>query len=315
MFGIKSSWNISFISTIKLIRIMIKSLKINTNNFREITDIDVPNLLTSVNSNDEIICKKVLIENKFECIWIYNKNIKDYKNHNKYIFFIHGGAFCFSNTNTYKKFLYELSEKTSSVIFSVDYRRAPEYKYPIPLEDCIKAYKYFLNKIYNTDTNICIFGDSAGGNLTIYLISYLIQNNFTKPNVCILVSPWIDLTDKGKSSSWIENSKYDLVKHEFTNFFSYEYIDITKNNLEDVSPCFMNTEILSQFPPTLIEYGECEVLYDQIHHFYKKMKKHGVLVHHNCRKDMIHDFPLLHFTNILQINDFFNDVNKFIVKK
>ena len=34
-----------------------------------------------------------------------------------------------------------------------------------------------LNKIYNTDTNICIFGDSAGGNLTIYLISYLIQNN------------------------------------------------------------------------------------------------------------------------------------------
>lgn len=86
------------------------------------------------------------------------------------IIHIHGGGWVLMTAELYGKFTEAVVEETGSIIASVNYRLAPEYVYPIPLEDCLTAARYFLRhaKEYGVDENLIgIKGDSAGGNLAM----------------------------------------------------------------------------------------------------------------------------------------------------
>jgi monoterpene epsilon-lactone hydrolase len=308
MFGIRPSWTTSFTTIIKILRLGGKIIPSNTNSLRVIADLEVPHWTPTLPSG--IKCVKSYIEN-VDGEWIYPEVISDIDNHSKYILYIHGGAFCMCKAGTHRGLLYRLAKKTNTVIYSVDYKRSPEYKYPIPLEDCLISYMYLLEKVKEPN-KIIIAGDSAGGNLVINLVSKLIENNLPLPMKIILISPWVDLTDYGKNSSWKKNCKYDFIREDLAKHFSIEYIDPSVNTLRDVSPIFIQDNILNKFPPILIEFGECEVLHDQILAFCKKIEKLNVNIKYNCHKDMIHVFPLFHFTGISQSNIFFTNVKKFI---
>jgi monoterpene epsilon-lactone hydrolase len=308
MFNKKQSWTISFTAILKILRLCGKVIPTNTDTFRLISDIEIPTWIPILPS--DINCIKLNIE-EIDAEWIYPKNIKNIKKHNKYMLYIHGGAFCMCKTGTYRALLFMIASKINLVIFSINYRRSPEFKYPIPLNDCVKGYLYLLNFVKNPE-KIILAGDSAGGNLVINLLATLINNNLSVPSKCILISPWTDLTDYGKNPSWNKNNKYDFITPELAKYFSEEYIDLSKNNLFDVSPLYLSNEILSKFPSILVEYGECEVLHDQIEQFCYKIEKLGVNINYNCRQDMTHVFPLFHFTGISQSNDFFNSIKQFI---
>jgi len=251
----------------------------------------------------------------FSLEWIYRDDINYlHSSTNKYILYIHGGAFCFGSTGTYRGLLYTIAKNTGCVVLSVNYRKAPEHPYPNALTDCFIAYMYLLG-IVRDSSKIYICGDSAGGNLSIYLMAEIIKCNLEKPAGIILLSPWVDLTDSGVSPSWKSNSNYDIVNQRFTNLFASEYIKNTEFSLQDVSPINIDGRIFQHFPPILVEYGECEVLHDQIKLFCKKLKRLNCQIKVKCRKDMTHVFPLFHFTGIAQSEDFFHSLNKFIERK
>ncbi len=308
MYNNRPSWTTSFTTIIKIMKIGTNILPSNTNTLRLFTDLELPLWTPTLPSN--IICNKMnIIELDGE--WIYPDNIQNYKTHNKYILYIHGGAFCMCKAGTHRGLLFRLAKKTNTVIFSVNYRRAPEFKHPIPLNDCLFAYLYLLEMVKNPD-HIIIAGDSAGGNLAINLLAELIKHQIPIPNKCILISPWTDLTDCGKNNSWHINQKYDIINTTLSKHFSLEYIDKTKYSLDDLSPIKLPDHILSKMPSLLVEYGECEVLHDQIELFCKKLKNLGVNIIYNCRYDMIHVFPLFHFTGIQQSKDFYHSVIEYI---
>ncbi len=292
----------------KILRFGGKIIPHNTNSFRLISDIEILTWTPTLPSN--VNC----IKSEFEEIdgeWIYPNHIKNILKHNKYILYIHGGAFCMCNSGTHRGLLFRIAKKTDSVIFSINYRRSPEYKYPIPLDDCVGGYLYLLNKVKNPK-KIILAGDSAGGNLAINLMARLISHNLPIPSKCILLSPWTDLTDYGTNASWVQNNKYDFIRPELAKYFAHQYVDFSKNNLYEVSPLYLSDEILNKLPPILVEYGECEVLHDQIKQFCKKIEKNGANIIYNCRPEMIHVFPLFHFTEISQSKDFFNSTIEFI---
>ena len=307
MFDTKQTWTTSFTYIMKILKFGGNIIPLNTNSFRLITDIEIPIWIPTLPSG--IKCIKFINE-KLDGEWIFPKNTKKHKKYYKCILYVHGGAFCMCKAGTHRGLLFRIAKKTNSIIFSINYRRSPEHKFPIPLDDCLKGYFYLVNKFKNSK-NIILAGDSAGGNLVINMIAKLISNNMPIPSKCILISPWTDLTDFGYNQSWIKNKKYDFIKPELAKYFSLEYIDLKQNNLHDVSPLYLRDEILSKFPSILVEYGECEVLYDQIFQFCKKMENLGVNIENNCRPDMTHVFPLFHFTGIPQSKDFFKSVKKF----
>ena len=312
MFQIKKSWTPSFVGIIKFLRFGGKIITPNSLIFKFITDIEYNKLILGHLKNT--LCERIHLDiNNYEMEWIWNnEKIKNKYNHHRHILYLHGGAFCMGNTSNVRNLLSEIAIGTNSVILSVDYRRAPEYKYPIPNNDCLDAYLYLINKItkHNLNPTIIIMGDSAGGNLAISLIAELIKSKYKiSPAGCILISPWVDLTDYGdledlenlenlENSSWETNKGVDFVRADLAKFFALEYINQSTHELKEVSPLYFSDEILSKFPPTLIEYGECEVLYDQIYKFSTKLKNLNVNIIHNPRYEMTHNYPMFFFTKI-----------------
>jgi hypothetical protein len=305
----KPTWTNYFSLIIRTIRLGSQFIPTDINIIRLIADNEISSWLETMPRS--IKNKKIDLD-YFSLEWIYQDDINYlYPSTNKYILYIHGGAFCFGSTGTHRGLLYRIAKNTGCVILSVNYRKAPEYPFPIPLSDCVIAYIFLLG-ITKDSSKIYICGDSAGGNLSIYLMTEIIKHNIDKPAGIILLSPWVDLKDCGISPSWKFNSSYDIVSQRFTNFFASEYIKNTEFSLQDVSPINIDESVFQNFPPILVEYGECEVLYDQIKLFCKKLKQSNCKIKVNCRKDMIHVFQLFHFTGITQSKDFFYSLNKFL---
>jgi acetyl esterase/lipase len=245
--------------------------------------------------------------------WIYEKekfpqfDEKNLRSH-KCIFYIHGGAFCCGKSGTHRGLLYRMAKCTNCVIFAVDYKRPPEYPYPIPIDDCIRSYLHILN--YIGDPNKIIFaGDSAGGNLVISTLSKLEKDCLPLPSKAILLSPWVDLTDIGRHDSWKRNHKYDIITKTLAKLFAHSYASSDEQMLREASPVYFDN--LHKLPPLLVEYGEYEVLHDQIKEFCEIIKQSGVNLIENIRGDMIHVFPIYHATGIKQSKDFFKAVGEF----
>jgi len=310
MFNTKKTWTNSFTSIMNLLRLCVNIIPTNTNSFRLFSDLEIP--LWTPTLPQDIKCIILDEKTNIDGEWIYPSSIKTkFYKHSKYIYYIHGGSFCMCKPGTYRGLLFTMAKNTNCIILSINYRRSPEYKFPIPLHDCIKGYMYLLGKVKNSE-KIILAGDSAGGNIAINMIAILLRQNIPIPSKCILISPWTDLTDCGINQSWIRNNKYDFVTPQLAKYFSMQYIDTLKNNLIDVSPLYLDDKILSKFPEVLVEYGQCEVLRDQIEQFCLKLKKLGVHICFNCRRDMTHVFPLFHFTGIPQSEDFFFSIKQFI---
>ncbi|XP_078618915.1 arylacetamide deacetylase-like [Branchiostoma floridae x Branchiostoma japonicum] len=82
--------------------------------------------------------------------------------------YLHGGAFCFGSAASCFHITSHLALELGTVVISVNYRLAPEHKFPAGLNDCVTATKYFLRQAqrYNVDpSRIGIAGHSAGGSL------------------------------------------------------------------------------------------------------------------------------------------------------
>lgn len=308
MFHDTNSWNLSFRTIVNLLQSTGKIIPANVNTLRLFTDNEVPNWVPTLPKNIE---SKQITLDFFSCEWIYDTSIKDIFTHDKYILYIHGGAFCLCNSGTHKGLLYRLAKKTNSVIFSVNYRKSPEFKFPIPLTDCLIAYNYLLGKVRDS-SKIFVSGDSAGGNLAIYLMEQIITYDLPKPQGLILLSPWVDLTDNKNFKSWKINEKFDYINSKLANYFAHSYIDSKTHSLQDVSPLYINEENLKKFPKVLISFGEYEVLHDQIYEFVLKLIMLDCDVKHVVGKQMIHVYPLFHFTGVEQTKDFFKAVNLFI---
>lgn len=80
----------------------------------------------------------------------------------------HGGGWALGSLDTHDGICRELCYQATCIVVSVDYHRAPEYKFPVPLIDCYTATEWVIKNIasYGGDPEkIAIGGDSAGGNL------------------------------------------------------------------------------------------------------------------------------------------------------
>ena len=74
---------------------------------------------------------------------------------------------------------------------ALDYRLAPETRFPGPLHDCVSAYFRMIDDLHISPENIIVAGDSAGGGLAVALMMYLRDNDYPLPGGAILMSPWV----------------------------------------------------------------------------------------------------------------------------
>ena len=90
--------------------------------------------------------------------------------------FYHGGGFVIGDLDTHHNLCTELAAQMDMPLIAVDYRRAPEYPFPAPIDDCEAATRWIATspaQIGRTVTGLIPIGDSAGGNATIVMSQQL----------------------------------------------------------------------------------------------------------------------------------------------
>jgi len=222
--------------------------------------------------------------NNFSAEWIIPPDlIKD-----RVILYIHGGGWIFGSPLTCRKLTSAIATATRLKILSIDYRLSPEYPFPMPLDDCVNAYKWLLSNGYN-NTDIVIGGDSAGGNLTLATLLNLRDKGIDLPAGAICLAPATDFTFSDES--YFKNAETDTSLADVGFFWWYAaYLGDENPKNPYISPLLAN---LKNLPPILLQVSSSEMLYSDSTRFAEKAKKAGTRAILQSWDEMPHVFQSL----------------------
>jgi acetyl esterase len=207
--------------------------------------------------------------------------------------FFHGGGWVIGDLDTHDGLCRSLANKAGCVVVSVDYRLAPEHKFPAAPEDCYAATQWVAEQaaqLHGDASRIAVAGDSAGGNLTA-VISQMSRDRGGPPLIFqLLIYPATDFTMSSPSID--ENADgYYLTKADMI-WFTNHYLNNEgekKNPL--ASPLFASN--LQGLPPALIITAEYDPLRDEGETYGEKLKEAGVPVTIHRYNGVIHGFVSL----------------------
>ncbi|MGI4812668.1 MAG: alpha/beta hydrolase [Janthinobacterium lividum] len=123
------------------------------------------------------------------------------------ILYFRGGGFAIADLDAYDATPRSMAALTESVIISLDYRLAPENKFPAAYDDAFAAYQWLLenaSSLNGDPSRIAVMGESAGGNLAINVSIWARDQGLPPPLYQVLIYP-LASTDVG-SASYNENS-------------------------------------------------------------------------------------------------------------
>lgn len=188
------------------------------------------------------------------------------------ILYLHGGGYIVCSPATHRNITGHLSKYAKCPVLSLDYRMAPEHRYPVALEEAFITYKMLLNSGYKAE-NISIAGDSAGGNLTLSLVGKILEENLPVPSSIVCISPWCDLSSS-RPSIYRNRNKDPMLP--FNRIAEAARIYSGPMNLCSPKLSPVNRQTFLGYPPTLFHCGELEILEDEMKETYKKIKKTSV---------------------------------------
>ncbi len=203
--------------------------------------------------------------------------------------YFHGGGWVMGDLEGADGPLRALTNGAQAVVVSVDYRLAPEYKFPTAVNDCYLATKWVWENapLLGGDVGrVAVGGESAGGNLAA-VVSIMARDRGC-PSLClqVLIYPITDI-----SREYPSQSKFDgyFLTGEDIRYFEKLYLrtDADRHNIQ-VSPLL--AESLSNLPPALVVTAGYDPLHDQGEVYAKRLKEAGVDVTYYCYEDMIHGF-------------------------
>ena len=216
-----------------------------------------------------------------ECEWIIPASAMP----KKVLLYFHGGGYAICSSVTHRDLVSDIARHAGISALVVNYRLAPEFKYPAPVEDAAKIYNWLLANGYS-GSEICLGGDSAGGGIVISTLAYLRNNKITQPKCAFVISPWLDLSLTGDSYKTKQKQDPMLPANVFP-VWRDNYLGGADTLSEYASPIFHS---LKGLPPVLVQVGEDELLLSDSVRFAAKAKEDGVDVRLEVYPRMFHVF-------------------------
>ena len=200
------------------------------------------------------------------------------------ILYAHGGGYTCGGLGYARILAAKLAVSTGFSVVSFEYRLAPEYQYPAPLEDAMKVWSYLMDKGYGAK-QVIFAGDSAGVNLVLCMTRKLLVEKQLTPRCMMLFSPWTDMTATASSYEACKEKDPILTK-DYVLGVREAYIGKDANPADEIySP--LNGSFVG-FPPTYIMVGKNEILLDDSISLQKKMHKAGCNAVIDIEKDGWH---------------------------
>jgi epsilon-lactone hydrolase len=175
------------------------------------------------------------------------------------VVYFHGGGYVSgSPPDRYLPLAGAVALAAHARVHAVDYRVAPEHRFPAAFEDCLAAYRSTVRDGGADPQTVAVLGDSAGGNLAVAVTVAARDEGLPLPSCVAVISPFADLTLSGASME-LRKDADPYVTRELLESMAAEYLDGADPADPRCSTVFAD---LRGLPPLLIQVGEDEILFD-----------------------------------------------------
>jgi epsilon-lactone hydrolase len=175
------------------------------------------------------------------------------------IVYYHGGGYVSgSPPDRYLPLAGAVALAARARVHAVDYRLAPETRFPGAFEDCLAAYRWTVRDSGTDPQTVAVLGDSAGGNLAVAVTVAARDENLPLPSCVAVISPFADLTLSGASMELRKHAD-PYVTRELLESMAADYLGCADPADPRCSAVFAD---LHDLPPLLIQVGEDEILFD-----------------------------------------------------
>lgn len=205
-----------------------------------------------------------------------------------WVMFFHGGGWVHNTIDIYDASLAQLVLDTGMTVVSVNYRKAPEHPFPIPLDDCWDALLWcraHATKLFLDPHRITVAGDSSGGNLAAAVT--LRARDVIALQAQILIYPCLD-PSLTTPSSYAYATGYGLERSAMEWYWQQYAQDRALYTDPFVAP--VHAEDVSRLPRTLIITAENDLLRDEAHDYHLRLTTCGVDTTYTCYDGTIHGF-------------------------
>jgi epsilon-lactone hydrolase len=202
------------------------------------------------------------------------------------VLYLHGGGFTIGSVPAYRDLSARLAVQTGCAVLTVEYRRAPEHRFPAALEDAVTAYRWLTGSV--DPSTVVVAGDSAGGGLSLSTGLVARDRGLGLPAGLVLISPLADLAHTGRSVEL--NAAVDpVVTPAGSHAYAGRYLGPDGDPFDPLaSPLFAD---LTGLPPTYVQAGTAECLLDDALRVARRLRDAGVPAELDVWPDMIHILP------------------------
>jgi len=192
------------------------------------------------------------------------------------LLYLHGGGWVLGDLESHDDVCRSLARRTPAVVVSVDYRRSPEAKFPLPLDDCEAGLRWLHGHAADLGVDasrIAVGGDSAGGNLAAGLALRIRDKGGPRIAFQLLIYP---VTDRsvGTDSYREFAAGFGLTRSNMQWFWESYLNETAERDNPEVSP--LRAKSLSGLPPAFVLTAQVDVLRDEGEAFAKRLHDAGV---------------------------------------
>jgi epsilon-lactone hydrolase len=210
------------------------------------------------------------------------------------ILYMHGGGYVAGSAATHRPITAALARLGRRRVFALDYRLAPEHRYPAALDDAFAAYCALLEgRLTGGDAlpagTVALAGDSAGGGLLLALLLRARDEGVPMPACAVCFSPWTDLSGSGQSQL-TNDGRCVFLRPENCGEFSAAYLGGASPLEPLASPVFGD---FNGLPPVLLQVGSTELLLDDARRIHDKVRAAGGQSELEVYADVAHCWQML----------------------
>ena len=187
--------------------------------------------------------------------------------------YFHGGGWVIGDLESHDAVARDLASQAGVVVVAVDYRLAPEHKFPAAVDDCLAVTTWVLDHVDDLGADparVAVGGDSAGGNLAA-IMAHELRGRLAFQ---LLVYPATDMTMSFPSIE--ENGEGYFLTKGSMDWFTGHYLDGTGADRSDVRLSPLNNTDWTGLPPALVITAEFDPLRDEGEAYAAKLQAEGV---------------------------------------
>lgn len=207
------------------------------------------------------------------------------------LLYLHGGGFVVGNLDSHDRVCRRIADEAGCAVLALDYRRAPEARFPAAVEDCAAGLRHLITQaaaLGLDPTRLAVGGDSAGGNLAAVAARLCTPTGAAPLRAQLLLYPATDFRCDSASMSQFAEGFYLTAAQ--VRWFRDTYLGPGEHDLDDwrLSPLRLPT--LEGLPPAIVVTAGLDPLRDEGRAFAARLQAGGVPVRHVELPGLVHGF-------------------------